>query len=142
MDVGSLYVKGGYAGEDTPKALFPSVCNIVQPLHTCHTVQTARHESFSAAAWPVKALILLQVVGVTQSGAADGKEAAANGAKASDGGAAAMDVDGQSGSGRQLHVGHSALGFRRAGMEVVPALKEGLYDDVEVLNALWDHAIR
>lgn len=25
LDVGSLYVKGGYAGEDTPKALFPSV---------------------------------------------------------------------------------------------------------------------
>ena len=25
LDVGSLYVKGGYAGEDNPKALFPSV---------------------------------------------------------------------------------------------------------------------
>lgn len=105
LDVGSLYVKGGYAGEDTPKALFPSV------------------------------------VGATQGSAADGKDAAANGAKAGDGGAAAMDVDGPSGSGRRLHVGHSALGFRRAGMDVVPALKEGLYNDVEVLNALWDHAI-
>jgi hypothetical protein len=45
-------------------------------------------------------------------------------------------------AGRRLHVGHSALGYRRPEMEVVPALRDGLYDDVDVLNALWDHAIR
>lgn len=39
-------------------------------------------------------------------------------------------------------MGHSALGYRRPEMEVVPALRDGLYDDVDVLNALWDHAIR
>ena len=38
---------------------------------------------------------IMQVVGVTQSSAADGKEVAQNGAKTSNGGADAMDVDGQ-----------------------------------------------
>lgn len=29
LDVGSLYVKGGYAGDDVPKAIFPSVSHPV-----------------------------------------------------------------------------------------------------------------
>ena len=45
-------------------------------------------------------------------------------------------------AGSPLHVGHSALGFRRAGMEVVPTLTDGLYGDMDQLEALWDHAIR
>lgn len=41
-----------------------------------------------------------------------------------------------------LHVGHSALGFRREGMEVSATVKDGLYGDMDQLEALWEHAIR
>mmetsp|Transcript_3544 Transcript_3544/g.10296 ORF Transcript_3544/g.10296 Transcript_3544/m.10296 type:complete len:435 (+) Transcript_3544:267-1571(+) len=109
LDVGSLYVKGGYAGDDVPKAIFPSV------------------------------------VGVdgTDPAVQDGQN-----------GAEAMDVDGEDGdtrapakavrrnaAGQMLHVGHSALGFRREGMEVSATVKDGLYGDMDQLEALWEHAI-
>ena len=47
LDVGSLYVKGGYAGEDTPKALFPSVCVLATASHI-DTVHSAAEEKAGA----------------------------------------------------------------------------------------------
>lgn len=108
LDVGSLYVKGGYAGDDTPKAIFPSAVG---------------------------------VGGASLSPTINGAEA--------------MDVDGEQVDGRapppkprrnaageELHVGHAGLGFRREGMEVVPTVQDGLYGDIDQLEALWDHSIR
>lgn len=65
------------------------------------------------------------MVGVSQGTAAEGKEVATNGAQMSNGGGAeAMEVDDDAKkSGRRLHVGHSALGFRRADMEVLPGAR-------------------
>ncbi|KAK9839450.1 hypothetical protein WJX81_002957 [Elliptochloris bilobata] len=82
LDLGAGSVKAGYAGEDTPKAIFPSVvgCRAGPP-------------------------------------AADGKAPQ-----------------------RERFVGSQALGFRRDNMEVVPALANGLYDDWELLEDLWNHA--
>lgn len=45
-------------------------------------------------------------------------------------------------AGEELHVGHAGLSLRRAGMEVVPTIRDGLYGDLDQLEALWDHAIR
>ncbi|KAJ7531091.1 hypothetical protein O6H91_14G031900 [Diphasiastrum complanatum] len=44
--------------------------------------------------------------------------------------------------GRKLFVGNQALGFRRDYMEVVPAMKDGLIADWDVVEAIWDHALR
>lgn len=49
-------------------------------------------------------------------------------------------ADGRVKPKQRYHVGVNALGFRRDDMEVVPALKDGLYEDWEVVESLWDTA--
>ena len=48
IDIGSYSVKGGYAGEDTPKAVFPSVRRR-SPTSAKHVTCRARHETSHTA---------------------------------------------------------------------------------------------
>eukprot|EP00891_Asterochloris_glomerata_P009333 jgi/Astpho2/9333/fgenesh1_pm.00142_%23_5_t len=102
-DIGTHTTKAGYAGEDTPKAWFPSA------------------------------------VGVLARGADSN-------------GAAPMDVDQRQngtpkakfgpkrGSRGDLYVGSAALSYRRDYMEVEQALKQGLHSDMELVQAILEHA--
>eukprot|EP00191_Tetraselmis_sp_GSL018_P005574 CAMPEP_0177603596 /NCGR_PEP_ID=MMETSP0419_2-20121207/15605_1 /TAXON_ID=582737 /ORGANISM="Tetraselmis sp., Strain GSL018" /LENGTH=415 /DNA_ID=CAMNT_0019097395 /DNA_START=48 /DNA_END=1292 /DNA_ORIENTATION=+ len=107
VDVGSYTVKAGYAGDDVPKAVFPS--------------------------WVGK------VPGELRKGSGDGGLDGAEGETAK-----AEDTEGEGGSGRKqrqrYHVGLLEAGYRRDDMEVVSGLKQGLYDDWEIVEALWEHA--
>ncbi|GAQ90121.1 actin-related protein 4 - ARP4 [Klebsormidium nitens] len=94
VDVGSHTCKAGYAGEDAPKAVFPSV------------------------------------VGAVPAGPAN------------DGGSAPSAADGSHPPPRKLYTGIAGLGYRRDHMEVVPCMEAGLVADWDVLEALWDHALR
>ena len=101
LDIGSGTVKAGYAGEDTPKAYFPSVsCQ-------CPDCTALLPPSCTARA---QAAPCTQSVGVTGGDAslsdADGSKrlnAAQNGTPK-----------------RQLHVGQQALDYRRDHMQVCP----------------------
>ncbi|CAL8463368.1 g2902 [Coccomyxa elongata] len=88
VDLGSSTVKAGYAGEDNPKALFPSAVGCI------------------------------------------GGQA---GSELSNGGA---------GAGRKLHVGSQAMGFRRDDMEVVQPFVNGLYNDWDIVEAIWSHIFK
>eukprot|EP00250_Pteridium_aquilinum_P014839 c22229_g2_i1 orf=160-1446(+) len=91
VDLGSHSCKAGYAGEDAPKAVFPSVVGCIGP------------------------------------------------ASLSDGVKAEGETEEPK---RTLYVGTQALGYRRDNMEVVPAMKEGVVADWDVVDRIWDHAFR
>lgn len=100
LDLGSHSVKAGYAGEDQPKAVFPSVVGSVE----------------------------------TPAAVVDG------------GGDTEMEAkkpgEAEKAKAKKLYAGVQGLGYRRDHMEVVPAMKDGLVADWEVVESLWDHALR
>ena len=102
VDVGTTSVKAGYAGEDTPKAVFPSF------------------------------------VGKVKSG----KEGEVGGG--GEMGGEGMEVDGGGGEGGKeewkYFCGVNRLG-RRDGMEMVKPLKEGLVEDWDLMEQVWNHAL-
>lgn len=107
LDLGSHTCKAGYAGEDAPKAVFPSVVGSIE-----------------------------------QTGVADAVKAEGDLESSSD---AKMSVNlesEKSKSKRKLYVGSQALGYRRDFMEVIPALKDGVVANWDVVDSLWDHALR
>ena len=94
MDIGTHMCKAGYAGDDIPKAVFPSV-------RTSTRLLAQLDVSAGADPLHVSSIDHLQCCGVIGS--------EANG----------MEVDGQpSGSKRQIFAGQSAVNFRRDHMEV------------------------
>eukprot|EP01018_Ginkgo_biloba_P014166 Gb_30963 [translate_table: standard] len=107
LDLGSHTCKAGYAGEDAPKAVFPSV---VGSIEQTVNIDAARVEGDTEGALDVK-----------------------NGVK--------LEAD-KAKSKRKLYVGSQSLGYRRDYMEVIPALKDGIVVDWDVVDNLWDHAFR
>ena len=94
VDLGSSTVKAGYAGEDTPKAVFPSTVGVL----------------------------------------AKGQESAGK----KDGGDVEMK---DAGDGRHFLV--NDMSYRRDHMELEsPFNEEGLLEDWDVVEAIWDHTLR
>ncbi|XP_074372852.1 actin-related protein 4-like isoform X1 [Apium graveolens] len=98
IDLGSHTCKAGYAGEDAPKAVFPSVVGSVDQMEV-DDPETPDKNSGS--------------VQETKS-----KEK------------------------RKLYVGSQALGYRRDNMEVLPTIKDGVVTDWDMVESVWDHALR
>lgn len=106
LDLGSHTCKAGYAGEDAPKAVFPSVVGSIE--------QTGMADA------------------VKVEGDLESSDAKMN-----------VNLDSEkSKSKRKLYVGSQALGYRRDFMEVIPALKDGIVADWDVVDSIWDHAFR
>ncbi|KAJ6749284.1 hypothetical protein OIU79_030225, partial [Salix purpurea] len=129
IDLGSHTCKAGYAGEDAPKAVFPSGLDIVviaiSPcfrgfLDTCITT-----------AQVVGSIDQMDVDDMTSNEknvAVDSK----NNVK-----------DSEKGKGkRKLFIGSQALGFRRDHMEVLSPFKDGIVADWDIVDSIWDHAFR
>lgn len=128
-DFGSHSVKVGYAGEDTPKAVFPSLFGEV--------------EGETRPARSVRA-------GAQKSGAGDGdaemEDAGEEGAGAQEGGegkaanGGGKAGEGGSGSRRHLRIGAEGLGYRRDHMEVKPLVEEGgVVRDYDAQEAFWEY---
>lgn len=116
IDVGTYSVKSGYAGEDTPKFVFPSVCfgaekkllvlaHLLRP-PSSRQKRPAQPALESSQGPRHSCRALLQAVGCINrdGGAAPGADS--------------MDVDGQPKQGRQFFVGTHAMSYRRDHMEV------------------------
>lgn len=116
VDIGSCTAKAGYAGEDTPKAVFPSwVGKIPGQL---------REDAAGGKA-----------------GDAEMKDAVKEGGEGGEAAAPQAETQDKRVKPKQkYHVGTSALGYRRDDMEVVSVMKDGLYHDWEILESLWDSA--
>ncbi|GLJ32671.1 hypothetical protein SUGI_0657350 [Cryptomeria japonica] len=107
LDLGSHTCKAGYAGEDAPKAVFPSVVGFIEEAGNIDAVKV---EGDMEAVSDNKAIV-------------------------------AMDAE-RSKSKPKFYVGSQALGYRRDYMEVIPALKDGIVADWDVVDSIWDHAFR
>ncbi|GBG64754.1 hypothetical protein CBR_g46712 [Chara braunii] len=114
IDVGWNTCKAGYAGEDAPKAVFPSLVGVI--------------EKSGAADGSAAAL------GNGDVEMGDAEEKRTGNKPGGDGNDKARKAN------RKLYV--NALGFRRDFMEVVPTVKEGLVADWDLVEGLWEHAFR
>ncbi|XP_042017132.1 actin-related protein 4-like isoform X2 [Salvia splendens] len=98
VDLGSHTCKAGYAGEDAPKAVFPSVVGSIDEMET-DDADNANKNSGSAQ-------------------------------------------ESKSKSKSKFFVGSQDLGFRRDHMEVLSPMKDGVVVDWDMVEGIWDHALR
>mmetsp|Transcript_30869 Transcript_30869/g.67419 ORF Transcript_30869/g.67419 Transcript_30869/m.67419 type:complete len:456 (-) Transcript_30869:65-1432(-) len=116
LDVGSNTCKGGYAGEDTPKAVFPSSVGVIykgeEPVTDGDDKRTPNKEESK-----------------------DGEDAEMKDASATEKPAEAKERE------RTYYV--NQMGFRRDHMEMMgPYGKDGLIKDWDIVEQLWDHTLR
>ncbi|KAH7858898.1 hypothetical protein Vadar_029185 [Vaccinium darrowii] len=108
IDLGSHTCKAGYAGEDAPKAVFPSV-----------------------------------VGSIDQMELDDPDNSDKNSGSIPDSKSVVRSFDAEKSKGkRKLYVGSQALGYRRDHMEVLSPIKDGVVVDWEIVESIWDHALR
>ncbi|KAJ0049058.1 hypothetical protein Pint_16426 [Pistacia integerrima] len=105
IDLGSHTCKAGYAGEDAPKAVFPSVVGSIDQMDVDDSGNAERNSGSGV----------------------DSKN----------------NVDSNKGKGkRKLYVGTQSLGYRRDHMEVLSPFKDGIVADWDIVDSIWDHALR
>ncbi|CAM6103996.1 unnamed protein product [Calypogeia fissa] len=110
LDLGSHTCKAGYAGEDAPKAVLPSMVGSVD-------------RNFLPDAD--------KLGGDVEIG------------KSGDGKAGNRTTEMPKGKlTRKLYAGVQAVGYRRDHMEVIPALRDGLIHDWDIVESIWDHTLR
>ncbi|GJP43367.1 hypothetical protein CLOM_g2840 [Closterium sp. NIES-68] len=127
LDLGSHTCKAGYAGEDAPKAVFPSVFGVVEVDAKGADGDGGKGEG-AADEGPEAKRVKLE---------------GGSGAAAVAAGAAGASANGSTPGGkRKLFVGSNALGYRRDFMEVVPSVSNGLLSDWEGVAAIWEHALK
>ncbi|RYR67863.1 hypothetical protein Ahy_A03g014314 isoform B [Arachis hypogaea] len=108
IDLGSHTCKAGYAGEDAPKAVFPSVVGAIDQMDI--------------------------------NGHGDGEENLGAAAELPNN---AKNLDSDKTKGKcKLYVGSQSLGYRRDYMEVLSPLKNGVVADWNIVDNIWDHALR
>ncbi|KAL2247325.1 actin-related protein 4 [Sesamum indicum] len=98
VDLGSHTCKAGYAGEDAPKAVFPSVVGSIDQME----IDDADNSDKNSGSGP----------------------------------------ESKSKGKRKLYVGSQDLGFRRDHMEVLSPTKDGIVVDWDMVENIWDHALR
>ncbi|CAK9185667.1 unnamed protein product [Ilex paraguariensis] len=143
IDLGSHTCKAGYAGEDAPKAVFPSLgwllldSGIFLPLVTSQSAPLLWSPNDSGLVNGLEeegGPLLIPVVGSIDQMEVDDLD---NPEKNSGSG-----VDSKSKGKRKLYVGSQALGYRRNHMEVLSPMKDGIVVDWDIAENIWDHAFR
>ncbi|GER51436.1 actin-related protein [Striga asiatica] len=147
VDLGSHTCKAGYAGEDAPKAVFPSlILDFRQDyLSSCDLVNLGENKSNRNAASNFPPFLNLELVfsnNLTKKqvvGSVDEMEVddADNSDKNS-----GSAPDSKSKNKRKLYVGSQDLWFRRDNMEVLSPIKDGIVADWDMVENIWDHALR
>ncbi|BAT72797.1 hypothetical protein LR48_Vigan11g080300 [Vigna angularis] len=108
IDLGSHTCKAGYAGEDAPKAVFPSVVGAIDQMDIDGPVHA----------------------GVSSGSAVDLQNNKKN-----------HESD-RTKEKCKLYVGSQSLGYRRDYMELLSPLKNGVIVDWNIVDNIWDHALR
>ncbi|KAL1565999.1 Actin-related protein 4 [Salvia divinorum] len=98
VDLGSHTCKAGYAGEDAPKAVFPSVVGSIDGME----IDDADNANMNSGSTP----------------------------------------DSKSKGKSKFYVGSQDLGYRRDHMEVLSPMKDGVVVDWDMVENIWDHALR
>ncbi|WVY95806.1 hypothetical protein V8G54_027957, partial [Vigna mungo] len=108
IDLGSHTCKAGYAGEDAPKAVFPSV---------------------------VGAIDQMDIDGPVHAGVSSGSAVGIQNNKKN------HESD-RTKEKCKLYIGSQSLGYRRDYMELLSPLKNGVIVDWNIVDNIWDHALR
>ncbi|CAI9786875.1 unnamed protein product [Fraxinus pennsylvanica] len=98
VDLGSNTCKAGYAGEDAPKAVFPSVVGSIDQMEVDDPDIPDKYSESTP--------------------------------------------DTKSKGKQKFYVGSQDLGFRRDHMEVLSPIKDGIVVDWDMVESIWDHALR
>ncbi|WMV57930.1 hypothetical protein MTR67_051315 [Solanum verrucosum] len=130
IDLGSHTCKAGYAGEDAPKAVFPSNVGSTMEVLDCTEGCGLRL---------VKLEWTMRDQGSKAVGSVDEMEVD-NPDNPEDNSGSAPDL--KSKGKRKLYVGSQALGFRRDHMEVISPIRDGTVVDWDIVENIWDHAFR
>ena len=118
LDLGTQFSKAGYAGEDTPKAVFHTSVGSIYSDDMSMDVDVTQH-SEGAASTTLNA-------------------SAAAAASSSSGSLAASTTRG--GNNKQYFVGRSQL-YRRDHMQISQPLQHGLVRDWDAVEAVWSYAL-
>jgi len=128
LDLGTQFSKAGYAGEDTPKAVFHTAVGSIYTDDLAMDVDLTEHASG---------------VGSSSIGASAASAAAA--ASASPAAASASSASGAAqttrGGNKQYFVGRAQL-TRRDHMQITQPLEHGLVRDWDAVEAVWSYALR
>ncbi|THG18587.1 hypothetical protein TEA_019141 [Camellia sinensis var. sinensis] len=172
IDLGSHTCKAGYAGEDAPKAVFPSERGLFRymkwerecgTLHALKCVMWGKgagcvcvlyylntsNQGFFCQCWYSSLCyfavgILKLVVGsIDQMDVDDPGNPEKNSGSIPDSKNVVRTFDSEKSKGKnKLYVGSQALGFRRDHMEVLSPIKDGVVVDWDIVESIWDHAFR
>ncbi|KAF2325539.1 hypothetical protein GH714_030061 [Hevea brasiliensis] len=167
IDLGSHTCKAGYAGEDAPKAVFPS--GMIAPLLFDMALppslmgvpfmwEMGQTVSFLKVVLKIgldvwcrkwkdsdQTFILIHAYDFSVVGSIDQMDIddTANNEKSSSVDSKNNIKDSEKGKGkRKLYVGSQAVGFRRDYMEVLSPIKDGVVVDWDIVDSIWDHALR
>ncbi|KAH8549002.1 actin family [Umbelopsis sp. PMI_123] len=120
LDIGSTWTRAGYAGEDTPKAIFPTSYGVIESESTDPNPQNGHDQTEQAD--PDTEMTDAR----TPNGdaAAKAEDAASSGPK----------------KVRKYYIGDGEVNIWRENMEIKNPLKDGLVEDWEGLEEIWKSA--
>jgi len=113
VDVGSYHTKAGYAGEDSPKAVFPSHVGVLYSTSANGQDNT---------------------IGAGLKGVGDEADV-----EMSDSSSTAHKHSADKSNNVHYYVGTNALHYRRPFMEIENPMEDGLVKNWDLLEQLWDH---
>ncbi|CAO3674247.1 unnamed protein product [Umbelopsis ramanniana] len=120
LDVGSTWTRAGYAGEDTPKAIFPSSYGVIETESTEPNSQNG-HDQPEAADPDTE---MTDARTPNGNAAAKAEDAATSGPK----------------KVRKYYIGDGEVNIWRQNMEIRNPLKDGLVEDWEGFEEIWKSA--
>ncbi|KAG0240178.1 Actin-like 6A [Actinomortierella wolfii] len=135
LSVGHTWTQAGYAGEDTPKAIFPTSVGWVESRDQNNddedtTMTDANDNNINNKEDGAEGG---QAVGAAPVTAANG-EASAAGASSTQSGAKKKKKSGK------YYVGDNEICCWKPDMEIKSPMKDGLIEDWDALEQIWDHA--
>eukprot|EP01104_Vermistella_antarctica_P003794 TRINITY_DN140_c2_g1_i1.p1 TRINITY_DN140_c2_g1~~TRINITY_DN140_c2_g1_i1.p1 ORF type:complete len:443 (+),score=108.09 TRINITY_DN140_c2_g1_i1:232-1560(+) len=113
IDVGSSWTKMGYAGEDTPKAVFPSDVGVV-----FSNPSKEKHVGSGSTGMEVDTDTTTTTTTTSSSTSASSSKM------------------------RRHFVGSQGLEYRRDGMEIQAPLEDGMIKNWDAIEHLWDHGLK
>jgi len=123
LDLGSHFSKAGYAGEDTPKAVFHTAVGSVWSEDVSMDVDSTEHAS-----------------GVTSTAVGSSSSASASSSIPASSSGMVSSVAATCSSGKQYLVGRSQF-YRRDHMRISHPVRNGLVEDWDAVEAVWSYAL-
>lgn len=131
MDLGSSTVKAGFAGEDTPKAYFPTPCGVIFPQIDNASSYVGKGEMADTD----------PVASSGSSSSAAQSENKVNPHAVATAGMSPTELAAYMMSHRRILTGHEQASYRE-GQEIMTPVQHGLIMDWDAVETIWDYAFK